>query len=139
MTEKNFWTYIRSNLVVRGVQTYRVENKVAVGMPDVHYIHEGVSGWIELKFMNDWPKKRMTTGLMQTQAMWLETYYLNGGNSWIMLRIGREFTGLLSGREAMKIYDRPSKAAFRGMLCWHAMGNIKEEEWDTLKNTICEL
>ena len=139
MTEKNFWTYIRSNLVVRGVQTYRVENKVAVGMPDVHYIHEGVSGWIELKFMNDWPKKRMTTGLMQTQAMWLETYHLNGGNSWIMLRIGREFTGLLSGREAMKIYDRPSKAAFRGMLCWHAMGNIKEEEWDNLKNTICGL
>ena len=139
MTEKNFWTYIRSNLVVRGVQTYRVENKVAVGMPDVHYIHEGVSGWIELKFMNDWPKKRMTTGLMQTQAMWLETYHLNGGNSWIMLRIGREFTGLLSGREAMKIYDRPSKAAFRGMLCWHTMGNIKEEEWDNLKNTICGL
>ena len=139
MTEKNFWTYIRSNLVVRGVQTYRVENKVAVGMPDVHYIHEGVSGWIELKFMNDWPKKRMTTGFMQTQAMWLETYHLNGGNSWIMLRIGREFTGLLSGREAMKIYDRPSKAAFRGMLCWHAMGNIKEEEWDNLKNTICGL
>ena len=137
MTEQNFWQYIRSNLF--DVRMYRVENKVMQGMPDLHYIHEGITGWIELKFLNDWPKKRMTTGLMLTQAMWLEEYALSGGNSWIMIRIAREFTGLIGGRDAMKIYDRPSRAAFMGMLCWHATGNLKEEDWINLKNTICHL
>jgi hypothetical protein len=136
MTEHNFWRYIRSNL---NITTYRVENKVMVGMPDVHYLHEGTSGWIELKFISDWPKKRMTTGLMLTQAMWLEEYSLNGGNSWIMFRIARDFAGLINGRDAMKVYERPSRSAFMGMLHWQASGNLQEEDWENLKRTLCNL
>ena len=55
MSEKNFWTLIRNNLPLK---MYRVENRVAQGMPDVHYIGNGKSGWIELKYINKWPKRR---------------------------------------------------------------------------------
>ena len=43
MSEKNFWTLIRNNLPLK---MYRVENRVAQGMPDVHYIGNGNSGWM---------------------------------------------------------------------------------------------
>ena len=54
MSEKNFWNLVRNNL---DLKMYRVENRVAVGMPDVHYISEKSSGWIELKFIPILPKK----------------------------------------------------------------------------------
>jgi beta-lactamase class D len=48
MSEKSFWRLLRNNLPFK---TYRVENKVMIGMPDVHYIHKGKTGWIELKYI----------------------------------------------------------------------------------------
>ena len=48
MSEKNFWNLIRTNL---NLKMYRVENRVASGMPDVHYVSEKGSGWIELKYV----------------------------------------------------------------------------------------
>lgn len=54
MSEKNFWNLVRNNL---DLKMYRVENRVAVGMPDVHYISEKSSGWIELKFIPSLPKR----------------------------------------------------------------------------------
>ena len=55
MSEKSFWTLLRNNLKLKA---YRVENKVMKGMPDVHYIKNGKSGWLELKYLDKWPKKR---------------------------------------------------------------------------------
>ena len=57
MSEKNFWTLVRNNLPVK---MWRVENKVMKGMPDVHYLINGKSGWVELKYLNKWPKKDLT-------------------------------------------------------------------------------
>ena len=60
MSEKNFWNLVRNNL---DLKMYRVENRVAVGMPDVHYISGKSSGWIELKFIPSLPKKgKIKTG-----------------------------------------------------------------------------
>ena len=54
MSEKNYWNFLRDNL---GIKMYRVENRVGFGMPDVHYISEKGSGWIELKYIPEFPKK----------------------------------------------------------------------------------
>ena len=91
MTERNFWVLIRKSM--KDLKMYRVENRVMKGMPDVHYIKDGVSGWIELKYLTLWPKRRISTGLKLNQSLWLKEYDEHKGKAWILIRIGRDFTG----------------------------------------------
>ena len=55
-SEKQFWNLLRDKLPIN--KMYRVENKVTKGMPDIHYIHKGKSGWIELKYLDKFPNHR---------------------------------------------------------------------------------
>jgi hypothetical protein len=105
MSEHSFWTLVRKNLALK---MHRVENRVAKGTPDVHYLRDGKSGWIELKYIADWPKKRIASGLMLNQAMWLQEYVEHKGSCWVLIRIGRDFIGLVDGKDARVLYDRPS-------------------------------
>lgn len=115
MSEKNFWTLLRNNLPLT---MYRVENRVAQGMPDVHYIREGKSGWIELKYIDKWPKKRFVSGLRLNQAMWANKYISKEGKSWILIRVGRDFTVLVNGKFARDLFDRPSKKHLIDICSW---------------------
>ena len=64
-SEKQFWNLLRDKLPIN--KMYRVENKVTKGMPDIHYIHKGKSGWIELKYLDKFPKNRISSGLKLNQ------------------------------------------------------------------------
>ena len=64
MSEKNFWSYMRGALPIK---MYRVENKVSKGMPDIHFVKSGNSGWIELKFVKSFePDKKISICLLYT-------------------------------------------------------------------------
>ena len=54
MSEKSFWVLIRTSLKLK---MYRVENRVRKGMPDIHYVKNGKSGWIELKYLANYKNK----------------------------------------------------------------------------------
>ena len=133
MSEKNFWTLLRNNLPLT---MYRVENRVAQGMPDVHYIKEGSSGWIELKYIDKWPKKRFVSGLRLNQAMWANKYISKKGKSWILIRVGRDFTVLVNGEFAKDLFDRPSKKHLMQISSWVKQGNLSTEDWESLAKTI---
>ena len=121
MSESNFWALLRNKLKLR---MYRVENRVMKGMPDVHYIREGKSGWIELKYLKAWPKNRVSTGLKLNQCLWLKEYNEHEGDCWILLRVGRDYTGLIHGREAKKIFDRPSSGQILDLMTWIVTGKL---------------
>jgi hypothetical protein len=133
MSESNFWALLRSKLKLR---MYRVENRVMKGMPDVHYIREGKSGWIELKYLKTWPKNRVSTGLKLNQCLWLKEYNEHKGDCWILLRVGRDYTGLIHGREAKKIFDRPSSGQILDLMTWGKRGNMTDEDWQELADVI---
>ena len=40
MSERNFWLLLKGAL---GMQMHRIENKMASGTPDIHFIHKGIS------------------------------------------------------------------------------------------------
>lgn len=134
MSEKNFWVLLRTSM--KKMKMYRVENKVMKGMPDVHYICDGQSGWIEMKYLKSWPKTRMSIGLRLNQAMWLEEYAKNQGQSWVLVRIGREFLGLIHGREAKRLFDRPSRKDFFDMMSYWKRGNLNSEDWEEIQEII---
>jgi hypothetical protein len=106
------------------------------GMPDVHYIREGKSGWIELKYLKTWPKNRVSTGLKLNQCLWLKEYNEHKGDCWILLRVGRDYTGLIHGREAKKIFDRPSSGQILDLMTWGKRGNMTDEDWQELADVI---
>jgi len=133
MSESNFWALLRNKLKLR---MYRVENRVMKGMPDVHYIREGKSGWIELKYLKAWPKNRVSTGLKLNQCLWLKEYNEHKGDCWILLRVGRDYTGLIHGREAKKIFDRPSSGQILDLMTWGKRGNMSDEDWQELADVI---
>ena len=136
MTERNFWVLIRKSM--KDLKMYRVENRVMKGMPDVHYIKDGVTGWIELKYLTLWPKRRISTGLKLNQSLWLKEYDEHKGKAWILIRIGRDFTGLISGKNAQLIFASPSRSDFFDLLSYKRMGNMTKENWQELSDVLTE-
>ena len=134
MTEKNFWVLLRTSM--KKLKMYRVENRVMKGMPDVHYIRDGESGWVELKYMKSWPKTRMSTGLKLNQSLWLKEYNEHKGQCWVLIRVGRDFIGLIHGRDAKRLFDRPSRKDFFEMLSYKKMGNMNKSDWDDLQDVM---
>ena len=131
MSEKNFWNNVRNKLPL---QMYRVENSCAKGMPDVHFIQSKKSGWIELKFLEKWPRDKINSGLTLNQSMWSKEYRKAGGLSYVLLRIGREFTCLIVDSEAL--YNRPSRKEFMELISWGHEGDLKKSDWDSLASRI---
>jgi hypothetical protein len=134
MSEASLWALIKINLALK---MYRVESRVTAGIPDIHYVTPGGSGWIELKYIKNFPIKGKTQiGLRKAQFIWHRTYALHGGKSWIILRIGRNGLLLLRGKDAEKINKMPSTKDFIEMSAWNHFGNMRLENWLKLKEEI---
>jgi hypothetical protein len=77
-----------------------VENLVCPGTPDVNYIH----GWIELKYVKNWPKRGGVLKLdhfTPTQKAWILRRRIAGGLVFVLLCVGNEWV-LFSGLQAVK-------------------------------------
>ena len=133
MSEKNFWHLLRTSLPLK---MYRVENRVMKGMPDIHYIHKGKTGWIELKYMHKLPVKRFTSGFKLNQCYWALNYRANKGQTWILIRVVRDLTVLINGKHAKILFDRPSTKKILEISSWVAKGNISDKQWDELAKVI---
>jgi len=118
---------------------YRVENRVSEGMPDVHYIRNGSSGWVELKYLVDWPKRNnIKIGLRLNQSFWLDEYKKLDGRCWIMIRIGTDFIGLVDGAEAKKLYEKLPVPDFLKCLAYKKFGKMTKADWAELADVITE-
>jgi hypothetical protein len=134
MSEASLWALIKINLALK---MYRVESRVTAGIPDIHYITPRGSGWIELKYIKEFPMKgKMQIGLRKAQFIWHKTYALHGGKSWIILRVGRNSLLLLRGKDAEKINKMPCTADFIDLASWSHFGNMRLENWSSLKEEI---
>jgi penicillin-binding protein-related factor A (putative recombinase) len=132
MSEKALWSFIRENL---GLRMFRVENRVSVGMPDVHYIRNGVCGWFEMKYTKDWlANRRVSVGLKKHQHLWMKDYTNHGGSCWIILRVGRNWLMLFKGDEDLVKMIKPQELIDKAI--WHHQGIMKRENWKLLKEVI---
>tara|TARA_R110002012_G_scaffold114388_2_gene261099 strand:+ start:2750 stop:3112 length:363 start_codon:yes stop_codon:yes gene_type:complete len=75
--ESNLWKRIK-NLKLKG-QLFRIESSTINGIPDVYWLINNKSIWIELK-SND----VKNIGLSKYQINWHLTHYKNGGQSFIL-------------------------------------------------------
>ena len=70
-------------------QIFRIESNTINGIPDVYYICEGKSIWVELKSN----EVKDLAGLSKYQTNWHVDHQLHGGKSYILQETSRE--GLL--------------------------------------------
>ena len=75
--EKNLWQRIKK-LKLKG-QIFRIESNTINGIPDVYWLINNKSIWIELK-SND----VKNIGLSKYQINWHLTHFKNGGQSFIL-------------------------------------------------------
>ena len=76
-SEKNLWKRIKK-LNLKG-QIFRIESNTINGIPDVYWLINAKSIWIELK-SND----VKNLGLSKFQINWHLTHFKNGGHSFIL-------------------------------------------------------
>lgn len=90
-SEKQMWDRLRKVLIDLRLDPVRVENPALPGTPDVNYIE----GWIELKYVEAWPKKAETPlripHYTSEQKTWLMRRWIKGGNAFMLLRVGDDW------------------------------------------------
>lgn len=126
MSEANLWTYLRKKVALQG-RWVRVENRVGPGTPDVYYIVDGISGWLELKQTDAWPAREDTIVKFDhftfEQKDWLEKENSRGGRVHVLVQIGNEYL-LFPCWWAIKHLGKAPKASMLGNADWYAKGSI---------------
>lgn len=106
--ERNLWNTMRTHMKPLGV-VERVENSAGAGTPDVTYCLAGVSGWVELKALDDWPVRPATTisipKLKKEQVEWLSRWHKAGGRAYMLLQVQRQYV-LLDPMTTRDVYER---------------------------------
>ena len=82
--EANFWSTIRQNLPKKCFAT-RIENKHGGGVPDVHFIWDGLSFWCELKTI-----KSNAVNITAHQVAWNMAYWARGGSNFFLVKSLKE-------------------------------------------------
>lgn len=91
MSEKNMWHRMKSKFSHAG-HWQRIEDGLSRGVPDVNYCIRGAEGWIELKQIGDWPKRKTTPVSFRwekEQRFWARRRGKNGGLVWLLLYVKR--------------------------------------------------
>ena len=93
---------------LRELHAIAVENPARVGTPDVNY----AGGWIELKWLRQWPAKPETPVRLPhftlVQKAWITNRAQAGGNIWVMLQCKKEWM-IWDGPTACKILGQTPK------------------------------
>jgi hypothetical protein len=96
INEKKAYNRFRLLFKGRRFRMTRVENVVAVGMPDVNLCINGHEHWIEIKAPTE-PKRKSTPlfgsnhRVEKEQANWMLDQLRNGGNGWFLIATDKRF------------------------------------------------
>jgi len=100
---------IRVVKAIRRLDPVRVENKAGLGTPDVNY----VEGWIELKWLRQWPVRETTIVRLEhytaQQRVWAMKRSRAGGNVWLLLEVKHEWL-LFKGDVAAQALNKSTRA-----------------------------
>lgn len=111
MSESNLWAKLRTNMVgTYWSEATRHEDKLSRGIADVSFCQEGRHGWMELKWVADWPARDSTIiripHYSTEQKAFLDIKGKAGGNTWLFLQIGSDHL-LFDFQAAQTVGDVP--------------------------------
>ena len=130
MNEATLRNYVRPRLAAKGVLTTHHEDALNSGIPDLSYSGGGVHGWLELKWLEAWPKRDATIVKIDHYTKEQKHFLLSrgraGGRCWLLLRVGREH--LLFDHERAQDIPGLTKYALCATAVLHVQGSIDFEQ-----------
>lgn len=91
--ESRLWKYLRDGMGNRW-QANRIESSTSVGIPDVEFAVFGASGWLELKTLDEFPKRDTTNvripHFTPEQRLWFRNRAKYKHDCFLMVRVGSE-------------------------------------------------
>lgn len=93
MNEASVWQYIKAGMAGKWFAT-RLESSSGNGVPDVTFSMPNINGFLELKYIPEWPKRpetKVKLPLRPEQKLWISTRGKMGGNVWVLCRISVTF------------------------------------------------
>lgn len=95
MTETDFWSQIRDGMTGMWVAD-RIENECGgAGIPDVSFGVAGRNGWMELKYLQAFPRREGTLVRIDhytiAQKKWLRRRGRVAGDCWLFVRVADEW------------------------------------------------
>ena len=130
MKESDLWKYIRQGMLGKW-HVSRIESSAGNGVPDVSFGIPGVNGWIELKYIKEWPKRPTTKvklPLRPEQKHWIKNRGQLSGNVWVLVRISDDFfllywnTAVQAAEKGMTQFDWFAPEIYS----WHKEINFSE-------------
>ena len=132
MNERGVWLLLKTGMGKRW-DASRHEDKIGIGVPDVSFGCEDINGWIELKYIMEWPVRPTTSvniPLSPLQKHWLTLRGLHGGNCWLFVRIRDDFLlfsyhrlGLINGKTKAKLL-RICDKSWHGRVDWEEFRSV---------------
>lgn len=93
MRESDLWAYLRKGMIAKW-HVSRIESSAGNGIPDVSFGLPNKNGWIELKYIKEWPKRPATKvklPLRPEQKHWIRNRGAISGNVWVLCRVQNDF------------------------------------------------
>lgn len=94
MNESGVWQYIKKGMLTSGWHVTRIESSSGNGVPDITFGLPKINGWIELKYVPEWPKlgkTKIKLPLRPEQKYWINCRGELSGNVWVIVRIKDTF------------------------------------------------
>lgn len=113
--ESSMWKALRS-IMPPTAHVVRVENRTGPGTPDVYVCHRGVSVWLELKTLHDWPVRAKTIVRVphytEHQKLWGQEHYRACGRSYVLLKVKKDWLLITSMMAQMYLGKVPKHQLF---------------------------
>lgn len=90
MSENSFVTNLRDKFrAVYGSSGdwQRLEDKLSLGIPDINAIANGQEWWLEAKYLDSLPQRRIDVGLRPEQKIWLQRGHKVGRRTALIVHI----------------------------------------------------
>ena len=98
--ESNFWKRVRKNLP-KDCYAFRIESRLANGIPDTHLIWNGLPFWLELK-----TTKSNSVRISPNQIAWNTAYFSKGGLCFYLVNDARDKAiYLFEGNQGSSLVD----------------------------------
>lgn len=129
MNESSVWQYIKAGMAGRWLAT-RLESSSGNGVPDVTFSMPNINGFLELKYIPEWPKRpetKVKLPLRPEQKLWISTRGKMGGNVWVLCRVKDSFF-LLGDAKAIAVCEGWTEVEWvsRSNLWWYRKVDFDE-------------
>ena len=95
MSENNLWRYLQKNLKDSKTMLMRIEIPFYKGVPDVNFLIDGNEGWLELKYIPQYPKKEITIVKVPhftiEQKIWHNARFKNKGRTMVLIQVDDDY------------------------------------------------